>query len=178
MLNWFTKRKAATAPGVAADPPAPPAPPAMPASPSELKRIEGNAHLDRSDLDAAGSCYAEAVRLDERSVAARINLAYVLMEQQCPVEAEPHLLAAAALDESNVDVHYMLGGLARGRGDLPAAMHRFERSIELRPDFEPAYRDACLACAEAGEPTRAEALLRRGVAVLPARQCAAGGGPE
>ncbi len=142
-------------------------PAAVAATPSEAQRIEGNAHLDRNQLDAAADCYREAIRLDERSVGARINLAYVLLESQRQSEAEVHLLQALAIDECNIDALYMLGNIARARGDMEVAIAHFEKAIELKPDFELAYRDACLAYAESRQANRAEALLQRGLQLLP-----------
>ena len=164
MFNWLTKRKATRAVQVVDST----EPPALAPSPSEAKRIEGNVHLERNQLDAAAACYQEAIELDDRSVPARVNLAYVLLELQRHQEAEVHLLQAVAINERNVDAIYMLGSIARSRGDMDAAIAHFEKAISLQPDFEQAYRDACLACAEGGQSARAEALLRRGVQVLPA----------
>ena len=167
-FSWLKMRKAAAAPrAVSAAIPAAAA--AVPAT-SEAKRIEGNGFLGRNDLPAAAACYREAVRLDERSVAARINLAYVLLELKQPAqaeEAEGHLLQAVALDITNFDALYMLGNIAKARADTEGALAHFERVLALKPDFELAWRDACLACVEGGQVDRVEALLQRGLQALP-----------
>ncbi len=188
MFSWLKKRKAP--PSALASPPvgsaarsaAPPEPsvlnsaspatPATPAAPvtSDAKRIEGNAHLQRGDLAAAAACYREAVHLDERSVPALINLAYVLLELKQPqgvTEAERHLQQAVALDAGNIDALYMLGNAARGREDVDVALAYFERIFALKPDFELAWRDACLTCVEAGQVERVQTFLERGLEALP-----------
>ncbi len=167
MFSWLKKKRAAAAPAAPAAVPAA-APLAPGPATSDDKRREGNAFLGRNDLAAAAVCYREAVRLDEQSAPARINLGYVLQELGQAVEAESHLLQAAALDAGNVDVHYMLGNIARARkDDVDGALAHFERALALKPDFEPAWRDACLACVEAGQLDRVEPLLQRGLKVLP-----------
>ncbi len=162
MLGWLTNRKAARLSAA-------PVPAQVPAtvSPSERKRLEGNDFLARDELEAAAASYREAVRHDAQSVPARINLAYVLTELNRPKEAEEHLLLAAGLDERNVDAAYMLGNIARSRGDAAAALAHFERVIALKPDFELAYRDACLTCVEAGQAESVGALLQRGLSAVP-----------
>ncbi|CAD5373156.1 TPR_REGION domain-containing protein [Rubrivivax sp. A210] len=163
MFGWLTKRATKAAPAVA---PTPSAAKPIPGS-SEAKRVEGNAHLDRNELDAAAACYLEAVRLDERSVPARINLAYVLLELKREQEAQDQLVQVTAVDPSNVDALFMLGGIARARGDLAGAIAHFEKAVSADPGFEPGYPAFCKACVEAGQVGRVEAPLRRGLEALP-----------
>ncbi len=163
MFGWLSKRKTQCVPAVAPTPPV--LEPVL--APSETKRIQGNAHLNRNELGAAAACYLEAVRLDERSVPARVNLAYVLLELKREQEAEDQLLQVTAIDPSNVDAHFMLGGIARERGDAVAAIAHFERAVGLDPRFEPGYQEFCKACVEAGQVDRVETPLRRGLEALP-----------
>ena len=164
MFNWLKKRPPASTPETA---PAPANTVATtdPIERSESKRIEGNAFLENGQLDKAVACYTQAVALDGRSVGARVNLAYVLIEQQLHAEAEPLLLQAVAIDASNFDSFYMLGGIATARGELASAIRHYEKAIELKPDLEPAYRKACQALVALGEHERADAVVRKGLSV-------------
>jgi predicted O-linked N-acetylglucosamine transferase (SPINDLY family) len=166
MFGWLTKLKGGSAP-VPAPSPAPSAPQSA-AQAAEAKRQEGNALLERGDLDGAAARYREAVAVDDSAVPARVNLAYVLLELQRPEEAEAQLIGAIALDASNADAHYMLGNTMRARGAAADAAAHFAQAIAAQPEFELAYRDGCLACVESAQFDRAEALLLSGLNRFPA----------
>lgn len=160
MFGWLKRHK-----GVAAAANTPPSSP--PVSLSEVKRREGNVLLDRMDLDGAAALYREAVELDGGSVAALVNLAYVQLELGRAADGEANLLRAIAVDPENADAHYMLGSAMRARGAAAEAVTHLERAVAIRPDFEFAYRDACLASVDMAQLDRAEALLVRGLTNLP-----------
>ncbi|KQW35705.1 tetratricopeptide repeat protein [Rhizobacter sp. Root404] len=165
MFGWLTKLKGASAASSAPNPP--PRAPQSAAQAAEAKRQEGNALLERDDLDGAALRYREAIALDDAAVPARVNLAYVLLELQRPEEAEVHLTRAIALDASNVDAHYMLGNTMRARGAAADAATHFALAIASQPDFALAYRDGCLAYVESAQFDRAEALLVSGLKRFP-----------
>jgi Tfp pilus assembly protein PilF len=49
-------------------------------------------------------------------------------------EAEPALIKAAELDPSQVEVHFLLGSVALGRSDIPAAVARLEKYVAVAPE--------------------------------------------
>jgi tetratricopeptide (TPR) repeat protein len=107
----------------------------------EAWQKRGNAFLGDGDLRQAFDCYRRALAIDPGFMDACISLAYVLMEQNNPGEAEPYLERALRIDPANADAHYMLGSIASSRNDLAAAARHWHAAVELRPDFDRAWQD-------------------------------------
>lgn len=130
-------------------------------------RQDGNALLAKGDLGGAEQCYREAVAADPADVLARVNLGFVLLQQQRADEAMAELNAALALDENNVDCHYLLGGLSEKRCDLQRASLHYQRAFELKPDFELACRDACRVLFNLGKVVESRLMIAAGLALNP-----------
>ena len=159
MFNWFKKAAPAANGGAGPRPAA--------AEQTEALRLEGNAFLDRGDPSAAAQCYRAWAALDLASISARVNLAYVLIEQNLGEQARQPLEEALRIDPRNPDALYMLAGVSKAAGQTREAINLCERAIDARPTFDVAYVDACRACLESGDPARAIALLRRGQTLRP-----------
>jgi predicted O-linked N-acetylglucosamine transferase (SPINDLY family) len=138
-----------------------------PAPDAEGLRQQGNAHLEAGRLDAAAASYGAALSVDARSVPALINLAYVRLRTARPAEAEPLLTQALAIEPGNIDGHYMLAGVLRGRGERGQAMAHLESALRLQPGFSPARSDLCRALFEDGQHLRARAVAEEGVKIDP-----------
>ena len=159
MFNWF-KKAAPAANGVAGPHP-------TVAEQGEALRLEGNAFLERGNLNAAAQCYSAWAALDTGSISARVNLAYVLIEQTLGEQARQPLQEALLIDPREPDALYMLAGVSKAAGQTGAAIDLYERAIHARPSLDVAYVDACRACLESGDPARAIGLLRHGQTLRP-----------
>lgn len=130
-------------------------------------RKRGNALLDEDRLSEALVCYRFGVQADPNDAACYVNLGFVLGELGRPDESQEMLQKAVALNSADFDSHYMLGNLARSRGELPAAIESYQRALAAQPDFEVCRRDLCLALAQAGRTREARMVLEAGRAFEP-----------
>ena len=152
MFNWF-KKAAPAANNVAGPPP-------TNAAQSEALRLEGNAFLACRNLGAAAQSYRSWAALDPESISARINLAFVLIEQGLGTQARQPLEEALVIDPRDADALYMMAGISKAAGHVGEAIDLYERAIQARPNLDVAYGDACRACIESGDAARAIGLLR------------------
>jgi len=127
----------------------------------------GNEALDAGDLVDAARCYQNAWHLFPDDVAALVNLAFVKSELKSYDESRNLLEQALTLDSSNMDAWYMLGGLLERDKNLPLAKAAFLKVIELKPNFELAYRDLCRVLFHSGELTSAKKIIQRGIELNP-----------
>jgi tetratricopeptide (TPR) repeat protein len=135
----------------------------------EAWQKRGNAFLGDGDLRQAFDCYRRALAIDPGFMDACISLAYVLMEQNNPGEAEPYLERALRIDPANADAHYMLGSIASSRNDLAAAARHWHAAVELRPDFDRAWQDLLDALYRNGQARRAKEILSEAINRHPQR---------
>ncbi len=127
----------------------------------------GNEALKAGNVADAARCYQNAVRLAPDNVAALVNLAFAKSELELHNESRPLLERAIALDASNLDAWYMLGGLHERDQNLPLAKAAFLKVIALQPDFELAYRDLCRVLFQSGELESAKQIIQRGIDLNP-----------
>jgi lipopolysaccharide biosynthesis regulator YciM len=126
---------------------------------------QGNEHVGHEAWDAAATCYHQALSIDADYVDARIGLGFVLLEQKQYREAEGHLTHALSLNPQIADAHYLLGKLYQERDDAgrDAAIDYFTKALQLKPDFEAAFRALYFALTREGQIERAKDLLGKAI---------------
>lgn len=130
-------------------------------------RRRGNAHLDAGRLDAAADCYRHGIEADPSSSIFYSNLGYVLGELGRQSESLEMLLKAVQLDPADFDAHYMLGNIARARGEWLQAIASYRRALKINPQFDVCRRDLCVSLAQAGQIREARLVLDQGPAFSP-----------
>jgi protein O-GlcNAc transferase len=128
---------------------------------------EGNEHVEAGRLDDAQRSFRAALASDATSVAARINLAFVLLSIGGADEAVPLLVEAAKLAPDNADAHFMLGSEYLRQGQTAQARVHLARTIELQPSLVWAYPPLCQAELELGDSAQALLVATRGLQQAP-----------
>ncbi|MES3003500.1 MAG: tetratricopeptide repeat protein [Pseudomonadota bacterium] len=117
-------------------------------------KARGNAALQDWNLQEAERCYRQAALQDAADPAARLNLAFVLIEQGRAGDATTFLTQALALrrpqDDIAHDIHFMLGRAHVQQGDTDAALAAFAAAVAARPDFAEAMEEAAKTMHDAG----------------------------
>jgi protein O-GlcNAc transferase len=134
---------------------------------SEEWRKRGNAHLGAGDLNEAANCYRRGVDTDPGDSICYSNLGYVLGELGRSLEARAMLLKAVQLNPSDFDAHYMLGNLAKSRGDWLQAIAHYREALKLNADFDVCRRDLAISLAQTGQYGDAREVLEPGTAFAP-----------
>jgi tetratricopeptide (TPR) repeat protein len=134
-------------------------------------KAEGDAFLQAGNLAEAIRSYRRALELDADQPGVRTPLAYALRDQGRLDEATVELETVVARDKRALDAHYLLGLIARDRGNTIAAIARFERVLELDPGAVEVYRDLALllVSGRSREGRRAQ-FSRKGIALHPRRR--------
>ena len=134
---------------------------------SGTHKKQGDEHLKLGRLDSAAECYRSALSLDPGYLDACVGLGFVLSEQRQFSEARQHLQHAVAIDPANADVHYILGTIAKAQDDLIGSIAHFARALDIKPDFEFAYRDLVAALLHGQQIKRAKEVLERATSACP-----------
>ena len=95
----------------------------------------------RGDLDGAGDCYREAIRLAPGDPIAHGNLGDVLSAKGDPKAALACYDEAIRLDPKSAGPHHKRGRMLRMLGDLDGALEEQQKAIQL----DPAHLDAHLS---------------------------------
>ena len=82
--------------------------------------------------------YARMMEIDPSFVPAYVNSAILLMERDSMTLAESQLMQALKLDSTFLLTHYYLGECAVSMGDKETARQRFEKALELDPEYSDA----------------------------------------
>ena len=128
---------------------------------------QGNEALGAGDTMAAMRCYQKALQILPYDVDALVNFAFVKSELKLFDEARFLLERALALDSENFDAWYMLGGLLEREMNLISAKAAFLKVIEIKSNFELAYRDLCRVLFNNGELVAAKEIIQRGIKLTP-----------
>jgi protein O-GlcNAc transferase len=166
-MSWLARLFGrGAAPAVAAGDVTSAAPPVDSIERVESLLREGNALLDGGRLAEAAERYRQAGEHDPRKVDAFVNLGYVLIELSRSREAIAVLAHAAQLAPESSDAQYLLG-LALLSQSPSEAVAPLEAATRSKPDLIVAWRDLGRALHDAGQPERAKAALRSGLAIDP-----------
>jgi protein O-GlcNAc transferase len=140
-----------------------PDPAGQPASAEEWRK-RGNAHLNSGNLDEAADCYRRGVEVNPDDSICYSNLGYALGELGQAAESQEMLLKAVELNPADFDAHYLLGNLARARGEWLQAIARYREALKAKPDFDLCRRELCISLAQAGQIREAREALEQGPA--------------
>lgn len=106
-----------------------------------LLKKQGNAALAQGNLDSAEIDYRQAIKIDDKYLDARINLAWVL-NSKIPFnvaniqEAKEHLLKALEINENNIDVHFIVAQTYEKLTDTDNALKSYIKALNINPEFE------------------------------------------
>jgi predicted O-linked N-acetylglucosamine transferase (SPINDLY family) len=128
---------------------------------------QGNAWLDKGNLEVAADCYRKAVDVDPLSIDARVNLGFALVELRRYVEAQPILEEAVRLDPNSHDAFFLLGTAQNALGSRDLAIAAWRRAISRKPDFQTCRKALVQALVESGEIEAARLIVCDGLALAP-----------
>jgi len=134
---------------------------------SKIHKKEGDEHLKLGRLEDAAACYRLAVSMNPNYVDACVGLGFALSEQKQFGEAEEYLRKALSVDSENADAHYILGTISKSRNDRDGAIVQLTRALDIKPDFEFAYRDLASTLLESGQTQKAKDVLERATLAFP-----------
>ncbi len=127
-------------------------------------RKKGNAFLDKDDLPNAELCYRNGVLVDPGDASCHSNLGYVLVQMGRAEDATQVLGKAVELNASDYDAYYLLGNLARDRGQWLRAIACYRAALKINSDFAFCRRDLCVALAQTGQIQEAHKVMAEGPA--------------
>jgi protein O-GlcNAc transferase len=130
-------------------------------------RRRGNDCLNEGSLNEAAICYRKGLESDPHDSICYSNLGYVLGELGRSAESQEMLVKAIELNPADFDAHYMLGNLARARGEWLEAIARYREALRVNHDFDVCRRDLCVSLAHTGQIHEAHAVLEQGPAFAP-----------
>lgn len=116
--------------------------------------IAGSRAFLRGDLERAEREYRQAVAIDAESVAARLGLASVLLEQEDPKagpKAVSHLETALDLDPESSAVRYQLGTALLRLGRLEDAIEVLDDTVKRAPAYTQAHVALASALSRVGQ---------------------------
>ena len=127
-------------------------------------RKKGNAFLDENNLSEAEQCYRHGIQADPLDPSCYSNLGYVLVQMGRSEEATQILGKAIELNASDFDAYYLLGNLARDRGEWLRAIACYRAALKINADFAFCRRDLCVALAQTGQIQEAHRVMAGGAA--------------
>lgn len=127
-------------------------------------RKKGNAFLDDNNLAEAEQCYRHGIQADPLDAGCHSNLGYVLVQMGRAEVAMPMLVKAVELNASDFDAYYLLGNLARDRGEWLRAIACYRAALRINKDFDFCRRDLCVALAQSGKIREAHKVMAEGPA--------------
>lgn len=155
--------KAATPPSSAA---AGSAPDPDPASVNALLD-KGNDALQKDQLEAAETAYADVLRADPKNVSALIGLGWAKIKAGKHADAEVSLKKCLAYDPNNDAAYFTLGVAHFKQERFTDAMADFEKSLAKRPQNARARHYLGIIATRLGLLTRAETEFKNALAIDP-----------
>ena len=111
-------------------------------------------------LDTAAALYRRAMRNAPNDTTLQGDLGMILIAQEKPGEARPHLEAAYASNPKNARYAGALGLIALTEGDTQEAMNRFVESLLIDSDNEELMRHAIALAKELDRFPEIDGMLR------------------
>ena len=127
-------------------------------------RKKGNAFLDDNNLSKAEQCYRQGIQANPLDASCYSNLGFVLVQMGCAEDATSMLDKAVRLNSSDFDAYYLLGNLARDRGEWLRAIACYRAALRINKDFDFCRRDLCVALAQIGQLQEAHKVMAEGPA--------------
>lgn len=125
-------------------------------------RKRGNANLNEEKLAEAADCYRSGIEADPTDAICYSNLGFVLVELGQWSDAEQMLTKAVELDSGDFDAYYLLGNLARDRGERLRAITCYRAALRIKADFDFCRRELCVALAQSGQLLEARRVMDQG----------------
>lgn len=146
----------------------------LPTQPDQLMqsgshKSQGNAFLGQGKLDEAAASYRQAIAENPLDADARLNLGFVLSEQEHYEEAERALRQALEINPALADAFYILGVMSKAQENLAGTIENLTRAVELKPDFEIIYSELCQLLFQSGQTERARDIILKGISLCPER---------
>ncbi len=127
----------------------------------------GLSYHESGQSKKAIKAFENAIKLDPNSATFRINAAFCYLVAKKEKKARSAAEAAIRLDPTTAAPYYFLGTMAYRKGDLDGADVYIERSIQLKPDYAPAYSlGADVALARLGVATQIDPAIRPHIGYL------------
>jgi len=136
-------------------------------APELALKKQGDQHLSRAEYDQAVACYRQAITVNPGFVDVHVGLGFSLVEQRKFAEAVAALEQALSIDPTLADVHYLLGTTSNALDDQAGAIGHFTKALELKPEFEFAYRDLFNLLLESGKTEDAKVLIKKAIVAFP-----------
>lgn len=127
--------------------------------------ILGNILVRQGDLNRAIAEYNEAIRLNPNEARTYYQLALVLGRKMDIAGEESTLKQALAANDHYAPAHCELGKLLMGQNRLEEAVNHLNMAVQYNPRSEEAYFLLVRAYTKLGEKDKAEAMVKRLVAV-------------
>jgi tetratricopeptide (TPR) repeat protein len=127
--------------------------------------LSGLENLERSDFRSAESDFRESLKRVPDEVSTLTNLAATLIKLGRLDEARDLCLKAISLDGNSAQSWLNLGLIDKEQSDLPAALEKFRRAADLRPDYAEAFYNSGLVLKDLDRLTEAVASIRQALAV-------------
>jgi len=105
----------------------------------------GLIYAERGQLALAKDNYEQALRLDPRCTAARINLANLLYQEGRVDDAARQLTTVVELDRDNFEAFMNAGAMLGQMRQFPKAAMLFRRAVTLKPEMAHAYGNLAMA---------------------------------
>ncbi|MEL6712653.1 MAG: tetratricopeptide repeat protein [Planctomycetota bacterium] len=141
---------------------APPSPSDLPAPPDTSRLAELVDDISRAEIVRADA----ALSRDPGSVAAWSALGNAYEAAHLETRAEECYRAAAALEPAEPRHHYRSAITAQRTGEIDRALRALERTVELDPDYGPAWRRLALWRVDTGDVDGARAAVARAAPLL------------
>jgi tetratricopeptide (TPR) repeat protein len=127
----------------------------------------GQVLVKQGKLDEAIEHYAEAIRINPRTVKAHTNMGNALLDLGREDEAIQHLSQAVRLDPDFADAHYNLGnGLAR-KQKYKEAIEEYRIAVRINPKLAETYNNMGNAFAALGETDEALRCYLKAIQIEP-----------
>jgi protein O-GlcNAc transferase len=138
-----------------------------PAARGRALRAQGNAWLDKGQIEAALASYEQAVAVDPQSADSRTSLGFAMSEMGRFDEAHRQLTEAVALDAASHDAYYLLGSANHALNRNEEAVAAWRGAITRKPDFDLCRSRLIQTLAQSGDLAAAQAVAVEGINASP-----------
>lgn len=139
---------------------------AGPEAPADILRL-GRGFLEIGENARAEALFQQLNDTAPKNPAVAANLAELLIRDGRLKEARQHLEVLSRANPASHFPWYFLGVIDLEEKNEAEAVRMFRRSIQLKPDFEPAYSELAVALLNQNQPAEALDALRQGLDRFP-----------
>jgi Flp pilus assembly protein TadD len=124
-------------------------------------------YASSGDFKAADATLAQAIKIEPRSVKARLAFAKSLISQDRLDEALDLIVKVQQLDKESADAQSAIGRVHFARGQTELARQDFEKAVALEPQNSSALNALGVALDTQGRHEEAQALYKKALAITP-----------